>query len=328
MNEKILEKYWQHLRGKYRKKGTRRVEYGHTKLCLQWINKPVNQITKQDLNNWRAYIIENFKPNGNCRRVTSVNHFFRWYGKKQFKLKIPKQEITNKIVLSDKELDDYIETSKKDPLWHMIALMQIDGLIRPGEMRDIKLKNIDFDNQKLYLDDTKTGDNYIIISPRLSEAIKTYIPYRNPLPEAKEYLIIVPTGNYIGKRLGEQNAYIVNLTKKIAVLAGIKKHVTPYIVKPSAITNDFNKNINPRIIQRKARHKNIETTLRYDHTDDEMVKKHFMQENPIFGSLNNEDKTRVMLDRFLKGEIDLETYKQSMDLLHKKDKDSNVVGYV
>ena len=184
------------------------------------------------------------------------------------------------------------------------------------------------DNQKLYLDDTKTGDNYIIMSPRLSEAIKNYIPYRNPLPEYKKYLIIVPTGNYIGKRLGEQSAYVVNLTKKLAVAAGIKKHVTPYIIKPSAITNDFNKNINPRIIQRKARYKNIETTLRYDHTDDEMVKRHFYQQKPSFGSLNEEDKTRVMLDRFLKGEIDLETYKQSIDLLHKKDKDSNVVGYV
>jgi site-specific recombinase XerD len=166
------------------------------------------------------------------------------------------------------------------------------------------------------------------MSPRLTEAIKAYIPYRVPLPKYKDYLIIVSTGRYVGKQIGEQCYYIVTITKKIAVEAGIKKHVTPYIVKPSAITNDFNKNINPRIIQRKARHKNIETTLQYDHTDDEMVKRHFYQQNPSFGSLSNEDKTRVMLDRFLKGEIDLVTYKQSMDLLHKKDKDSNVFGYV
>jgi hypothetical protein len=123
-------------------------------------------------------------------------------------------------------------------------------------------------------------------------------------------------------------SYVKTLTRKIAVEAQITKRVTPYIIKPSAITNDFNKNINPRIIQRKARHKNIETTLRYDHTDDEMVKKHFDQQKPTFGSLNDEEKTRVMLDRFLKGEIDLETYKQSMDLLHKKEKDLHVVGYV
>ena len=59
-----------------------------------------------------------------------------------------------------------------------------------------------------------------------------------------------------------------------------------------------------------------------------MVKRLSYRQNPAFGSLSNEDKTRVMLDRFLKGEVDLETYKQSMDLLHKKDTDSDVFGYV
>jgi integrase/recombinase XerD len=288
----------------------------------------VDEIIKQDLNKWKMYITENFKPNGNNRRVSSVNRFFKWYGKKRFKLSVPKQEITNKIVLSEKELNDYLEASKEDPLHNMIALMQIDGLLRPGELRDIKIKNIDFYNEKLYLDDTKTGDNYIIMSPRLSEAIKNYLLYRNPLLESKDYLIIVPTGNYVGKRLGAEVTYVKNLTKKLAVKSGITKHVTPYIIKPSAITNDFNKNVNPRIIQRKARHRNIETTLRYDHTDDEMVKRHFNQFKPQFDTLNPEEKTRFMLDCFLKGEIDLETFKQSMDLLHRKDKSSGGVGYV
>jgi len=35
---------------------------------------------------------------------------------------------------------------------------------------------------------------------------------------------------------------------------------------------DFNKQVNPKIIQRKARHRKIETTLRYDHvSNDELV---------------------------------------------------------
>lgn len=328
MNAEILDKYMEYLRQKYRKKNTRRVEYNQVKQCFKWINKPVETIAKQDLTKWRAYIIENFKPNGNSRRVSSVNRFFKWYGKKHLKLPVPKQQMTNKIVLSDKEINDYLEAGKEDPLHYMIALMQIDGLLRSGELRDIKIKNIDFDNQKLYLDDTKTGDNYIIMSPRLAEAIKNYLPYREPLPKHKDYLIIVPTGNCIGKRLGEQVTYIKNLTKKLAVKAEIKKHVTPYIIKPSAITNDFNKNINPRIIQRKARHRNIETTLKYDHTDDEMVKRHFDQLRPQFDTLNQEEKTRFMLDRFLKGEIDIETYKQSLEVLHRKDRDFREVGYV
>lgn len=57
--------------------------------------------------------------------------------------------------------------------------------------------------------------------------------------------------------------------------AGITKYVAPYIIKPSSITLDFNKQVNPKIIQRKARHHKIETTLRYDHVSDDTVREYF-----------------------------------------------------
>ena len=41
------------------------------------------------------------------------------------------------------------------------------------------------------------------------------------------------------------------------------------------IIYDFNKHVNPKIIQRKARHRKIETTLRYDHVSDDMVREYF-----------------------------------------------------
>ena len=46
-------------------------------------------------------------------------------------------------------------------------------------------------------------------------------------------------------------------------------------MSPPSITVDFNKQINPKIIQRKARYRKIETTLRYDHVNDDMVREYF-----------------------------------------------------
>ena len=69
--------------------------------------------------------------------------------------------------------------------------------------------------------------------------------------------------------------FINRTTKQIAQKAGITKYVAPYIIKPSSITLDFNKNVNPKIIQRKARHRKVETTLRYDHVSDDMVIEYF-----------------------------------------------------
>ena len=44
---------------------------------------------------------------------------------------------------------------------------------------------------------------------------------------------------------------------------------------------------NPKIIQRKARHRKIETTLRYDHVSDEVVREYF-----------KEQKVRIKSGRF------------------------------
>jgi len=278
-NQDFLDKYHQHLNLNYRKITTIQNYYYHVRKFLQWMNKPMKEVTKEDMLNWRGYLLHTYMKNGNARRVASANHFTKWLGREDLKIPVPCQEHSNKIVLSEQELNDYLETSKTDPFWHMIALFQIDGLLRPSEFSYIKLSNLDLDNQTLYLDDTKTGNNYIILSPRLEQAINDYLPFRRPKPEFEEYLIIIPNGTYKGKAPKPFGGYINRTTKQIAQKAGITKYVAPYIIKPSSITLDFNKQVNPKIIQRKARHRKIETTLRYDHVSDDMVRKYFEKMN-------------------------------------------------
>jgi len=271
----LLTKYRQYLDLNYRKKTTILNYYYYVRLFLKWINKPLKDVTKDDMLNWRGYLIHTFKKNGNARRVMSVNHFTKWLERSDLKIPVPGQEHSNKIVLSEQELNQYLEASKENPLWHMIALFQIDGLLRPSEFSILKISNMDLDNQTFYLDDTKTGNNYIILSPRLVEAIKNYLPCREPLPEYENHLVIIPHGTYKGKTPQPFGGLIKKQTKIIAQKAGITKYVAPYIIKPSSITCDFNKQVNPKIIQRKARHSKIETTLQYDHVSDEMVREYF-----------------------------------------------------
>jgi len=271
----LLKKYRQHLDLNYRKKTTILNYFYYVRLFLKWINKPLKDITHEDMLNWKGYLIHTFKKNGNARRVMSVNHFTKWLERTDLKIPMPGQEHSNKIVLSEQELNEYIEASKVNPLWHMIALFQIDGLLRPSEFSILKISNMDLGNQTFYLDDTKTGNNYIILSPRLVEAINNYLPCREPLSEYEDYLVILPDGTYKGKAPQPFGGFIKKQTKKIAQKAGITKYVAPYIIKPSSITCDFNKQVNPKIIQRKARHSKIETTLQYDHVSDEMVREYF-----------------------------------------------------
>ena len=51
-------------------------------------------------------------------------------------------------MLSEKELKDYQDASKDDPLHHLITLFQIDGLLCPSEFSGLKLSNMDLDKSK------------------------------------------------------------------------------------------------------------------------------------------------------------------------------------
>jgi len=235
--------------------------------------------------------------------------------------------------LSSKQLDDFLEASENDYLDNLIALLEVDGLLRSSEITEIKISNIDFDTQRLFLDDTKTGDNYIILSPKLLHAIENYLKYKRPIPleKYKDYLLIIPPGRkYAGHKFSIKAGIIRDLTKKIAIKANIKRKVTPYVIKPSSITRKFEERVNPKVIQRMARHRNIKTTLIYDLTDENSVREYFQQQSNInIGKLSNKDKARLWLDKFLSGEIDSESFKKGIDTLKEiQKKETYDISYI
>ena len=325
MNEKILNEFLEYLRQEYRKNGTIYGYYNRVKLFLKWVDKPIENLTRQDLQRWQAYINQNYAQNGNIARVVAVNVFLKLIGKHEhWKLSVPPPKKTNKTPLSSKQLDTFLAASEDDYLYHIIALLEIDGLLRPSEITEIKITNKDFDTQRLFLDDTKTGDNYIIISPRLQQAIEDYLKFNRPIPleEYKDYLLIIPQGRKLaGHKFSKKAGIVRDITKKIAINANIKRKVTPYVIKPSSITRKFEERVNPRVIQRMARHRNIKTTLIYDLTDENSVREYFQQQHTIdINNLSTKDKARLWLDKLLCGEIDITSFKQGMEFLQQIQK--------
>jgi hypothetical protein len=173
-------------------------------------------------------------------------------------------------------------------------------------------------------------------------AIKRYLLQRiKPLKKKdKDRLIIIAKGSHYGH--APQNGrgdYVYNTTKRIAARAGFKRSIYPYLIKPSVITNDLNNRVNPRIVQRKARHRKIESTLRYDHCSDEMIREHFERNMahrsetsassknqhspsqwsiPVDNELKSGTHNRVekVLDRYLAGDLDAQTFKNIIGLLN------------
>lgn len=262
MNEEIMKKYQKYLRGKYRKLHTQKNYYRFVKDFLVWLSekkrKCIKEITPEDTQEYKTYCMERFAVNGNVGRLNALNNFVcKFLGRKELFISAPDSEPTNKKVLSKAELKRYF-VAAQTPLEKMVISLQMDGLLRPSEICELKISNIDFENRILYLDDTKTGNNYIIMSRILIKKITEYLDCRvtPKREEDKDRLIIIDKGNRKGfPPTSNRTDFVYNLTKRLAVRANFKRKIYPYLIKPSVITNYFNENVNPKIIQRMARHK-------------------------------------------------------------------------
>ena len=336
MNEKIIEKYQQHLRGKYRNSNTRKNNYKFAKLFLRWAEeekgKTCGQLTLDDTKDYKAFCLETYEVNGNVARLNSINNFLDDFLKRsELRVTAPRAVPVNKQILSEKELERYVKSAETS-LEKLIVTYQVDAFIRPGEFGKLRISLHDIENQIIYMDDTKTGNNSVIFTPNMTDAYEGYLRARvQPKDlEYNDHLIIIDTGSHYGKPLSEKRGdYIWRHTKKIAARAGFKRSVYPYLIKPSAITDGFNKKVNPKILQRQARHSRIETTLMYDHTSDEMVKEYFnrAQRHQNLDSLKPDDKAKVWLDKLLSNEIDLKTFKTGIDVLLPKKHMGDDIGY-
>ena len=336
MDEKIMEEYQQYLRGKYRNQNTRTNNYKFAKLFLGWLReekgKTYKQINPDDTKDYKAFCLETYDVNGNVARLNSINNFLDdFLRRSELRVVAPRAVPVNKQILSEKELERYVR-SAETPLEKLIVTYQIDAFIRPGEFGKLRISLHDIENQIIYMDDTKTGNNSVIFTPNMIEVYKGYLVDRiQPKdPEYSDHLIIIDKGSHYGKPIIETRGdFIWRHTKKIAIRAGFKRSVYPYLIKPSAITDGFNKKVNPKILQRQARHSKIETTLMYDHTSDEMVKNYFnsAQRRKNIDNLKSEDKAKVWLDKLLSNEIDLKTFKTGIDVLLPKKHRGDDIGY-
>lgn len=325
-NEDVLNKYLEYLRQEYQKKTTVMTYSEGVKQYLNYIDKPLQKTTQETVSKWKEYINQIHKQNTVKIWCFSINKFYKWLGLPEIKVSVPRQLRTPRKVFSKSEKEQFLNSAKQNPLHNLVALALYDSLLRPSEIINIKISNIDSQNHCIYLDyETKANpDISALMSPRFERAIADYLKVRPVAkPEFDDYLIIIKKGIYKGRRYLRIQV-IRDITRKIALQAGITKRVTPYkTVKPSGITLRLNDMINPRTIQRLARHKDIKTTLGYDHTTDKDVLNYLEnqdQQVTDYSKLSPKSKAQVLIDKLFNGEINNATFNAGIELLQHNEK--------
>ena len=70
---KILEEYHLYLLGKYNKIHTIRANFNPVKHFLSYQDKPLEQITNEDMTSWKAYINQSFILEGEKKQYSAMN---------------------------------------------------------------------------------------------------------------------------------------------------------------------------------------------------------------------------------------------------------------
>lgn len=265
--EKQLDKYMVYLTSKHRKKKTRTGYHHPIKQFLRQLDKKIDDISQEDITRWMAYQnTQGYKHNGITLRVIAVNKYLTWINKPELKIPLPRWQPVNRKTIRLPDIQQLLQTAKNNPKDLLILRFITDLDARPDSIINSKLSSLT--EEKIYFNDTKTGDNYGFITPGFQDALTQYKDEIRPTPQCghEDYILLTTNGQRY------RSTYIIRQTiADIAMKAEIPP-ILPYDLRASVITEEFNHYINPKVIQRKARHKRPETTQKYNHVTDEMVR--------------------------------------------------------
>lgn len=140
----------------------------------------------------------------------------------------------------------------------IIKLLYGCGL-RLSELLNLKITDIDSGNMVVHIRNSKGNkDRVVMLSNQLLEDLRKYFLAYNP----KEYLIEGQGGGLYSEKS------VQTVVKDAAVRAGIKKQVTPHMLRHSFATHLLENGTDIRYIQQLLGHSSIKTTEIYTHVTD------------------------------------------------------------
>lgn len=163
----------------------------------------------------KKFIIQSHKRNNTNRtinlRIQILKNMFKFndiINDDLFNFKPLKEEKNTFIALSNKELHDILDYINSDVLKlknKLMLFILIDTGIRVNELLNIKIENINFYNNTIYLINTKSHKpRFVPFSEGISNMIKEYIKVFNPNDKLFDmtYYGCVAVFNRIKKKLG------------------------------------------------------------------------------------------------------------------------------
>lgn len=218
-------------------------------------------IERLDTEHLRSYILEMVKRGAASQTVhvhlNAIKFFYREICRIQTPINIsfPKREGRLPVVLSHEEIERMIAVTPNGKHKLIIALAYGAGL-RVSEVKDLSVRDIDFDRACIHVKHGKGAKDRITLLPELlMESLRHIAEIRDPL--------LPVFANVYGRRLTKET--FQKVVQHALRKAGISKAATFHSLRHSFATHLLENGTDIRYVQELLGHANIRTTQRYTH---------------------------------------------------------------
>ncbi|MEK6852269.1 MAG: site-specific tyrosine recombinase/integron integrase [Nanoarchaeota archaeon] len=237
----------------------------HNKHFLNFIKKPSNLITTDDIKSYLSYLLEkNLSTSSLALVKASLKFYYDEILKKDIfrDIRTPKKDKKLPEVLSKEEVKKLLEAAGNNKSKLIISLLYSSGL-RLSELCNLKVTDLEFAQKIGWVRKGKgKKDRLFILSEKLSEDLKQYIERE----KLSNYLFPGREG-----RITPRN--IQKIVKNASLRTGIKKKISPHTLRHSFGTHLLENGVDIRKIQELLGHANLQTTQIYAHVSSEELKK-------------------------------------------------------
>ena len=242
------------------------------------INKKFSEINSTVIREFIYQQTKLIKPSSQSRLISSLKNFFDYLIIEKIifinpinSIQYPK--IATKIpeTLSTQEIDkliDYLKKSKKNSLRNCTILEVLYSCgLRVSELTNLNISDIFFDDFLIKILGKGRKERFVPMSKIVKDMIKDYLNSERFNTITKKGFEDILFLNNRGEKLTRVMIYtILNIAKKGI---GIKKKVSPHILRHSFATHLIENGADISSIQHMLGHTNITTTERYLHVSKE-----------------------------------------------------------
>lgn len=293
--ERFLTEYRYYIVGELNLSKNTVNSYGKDlKQYIEFITKHRNKtnpedIEVQDIRQFLSSLKRRFvSSSSQARKLTAIKSFHKFLFLEKYTtrnvskaLRSPKQEQKLPVVLSITEVRMLLNSLTTDSILEirnkaMIEVAYACGL-RVSELVNLKTSDLHFNQGLINVLGKGNKERIVPINKEAINSVNLYLESSRPIlrkERSKNYLFL----NKNGSQISRESFYTI--LKEKGIMAGIKKKISPHMLRHSCASHLLQRGLDLRMIQELLGHEDISTTEIYTHVNNAHLKDVYLSSHP------------------------------------------------